>query len=95
MRDTRRYVIVDEAGPRRFYVWRGEDVSGVSGVGRVAWGCRFPDGATVMRWCVPGKPAGLTFYESVAELEEVHGHDGRTIVVWIDPARGSQRESWS
>lgn len=88
MRDTGGCAVYDEPGPRRFYLYRGDDVSGVSGRGRVAFGVRFPDGVAVMRWCVPGKPSGTTVYDSIADLEQIHGHDGKTCVVWIDYPSG-------
>lgn len=91
MRDTSQCDVYDESGPRRFYLYRGDDVTGASGTGRVAWGVRFPDGVAVMRWCVADKPRSTTVYDSVAEAEAIHGHDGKTCVVWIDYPADSWR----
>ena len=66
--------------PRRFVLMRDEDVTGVSGTGVVATGVEFPDGRTVMRWCVKGKPNSITMFDSIPEALEVHGHDGRTSI---------------
>lgn len=67
---------------RRFLLYRREDATGVSGTGSVAEGVEWCDGTVSMRWCVEGKPRGTTFYNSAAEVEEIHGHDGRTQIVW-------------
>jgi hypothetical protein len=66
---------------RKFYLLREEDVSGKSGTGIVAVGCMFPSGLCVMEWTTPIKSVG--HYHSIAELEALHGHEGRTKVVWL------------
>ena len=68
--------------PRVFYLQRDEDVTGKSGVGRVAWGIQFPDGKAALRWNTP--TASTCAYDSVADVEEIHGHEGRTRVVFIE-----------
>ena len=77
---------------RRFYLQRETDESGVSGIGQVAYGVQFADGMVVLRWCVPGVPSGTTVYESTNAVERVHGHNGKTQIVWLDsdhdPSRG-------
>ena len=68
---------------RRFVLSRSEDLTGVSGVGDVAEGVMFSDGTAVLRWTVP--PAQSTvFYDSIGDVVQIHGHDGRTTVRWID-----------
>ena len=67
---------------RRFHLVRDEDESGVSGVGLVAWGCVFPDGKAVLRWCV--ELTSTAVYDSVDELVAIHGHNGRTRIEWVD-----------
>ena len=69
-------------GLRRFYLNRMEDVSGQSGTGRIANGIQFPDGQCVLRWV--GKTPTTVIYNNIKELEGLHGHDGKTKVVWID-----------
>lgn len=68
--------------PRRFKLVRSEDESGVSGTGEVAHGVEFNDGVCVLRWMT--KYRSTTFYNSIFELEKIHGHSGKTVVVWFD-----------
>ena len=64
----------------RFHLERDEDESGVSGTGIVAEGVVFTDGTAVLRWRT--KPyASTAVYASLAELEHIHGHGGKTRVV--------------
>jgi len=65
---------------RKFYVQRTEDVSGLSGTGIVAVGVMFPSGLCVMEWTTPVKSVG--HYHSIADLEKIHGHEGKTQVIW-------------
>lgn len=67
---------------RRFILNRLEDATGISGDGPVAEGVRFTDGTCVLRWTVALKSTAI--YESVQELEAIHGHEGRTKVQWVD-----------
>ena len=67
---------------RRFYIQRNEDVHGLSGTGRVAEGVKFPDGTCVIKW--NSNTSSIAIYNNIEELEYLHGHDGKTIVVWID-----------
>lgn len=69
---------------RAFTLERTEDVSGISGTGTVADGVEFPDGFAVIRW--RGDRRSTVLWENVDQLLEVHGHDGRTTVVWEDDA---------
>lgn len=62
---------------RTFYLQRNEDWSGISGTGLVAVGFEF-DRLAMLHWL---DPQGSTFwYESVAMVERVHGHEGRTLI---------------
>lgn len=67
---------------RRFQLFRHEDESGVSGTGVVAWGCVFPNGQVSLTW--NGTPTSTAWYDSIEDLIEIHGHDGKTEVDWID-----------
>lgn len=69
---------------RRFYLRRDEDVTGRSGIGTVCWGVLFPDGAVATRW--NGTVAQTSAWSSIEDVIAVHGHDGATTVVWVDPA---------
>lgn len=68
---------------RRFNLQRNEDASGVSGVGVVAQGVEFDDGSCAMRWLTA--TASTAVYASADDLVTIHGHEGRTQLVWIDP----------
>lgn len=67
---------------KRFYVERLEDVTGISGAGIVATGTCYPTGRCVMEWCTEIK--SLAIYDSITQLQKVHGHGGKTVVRWID-----------
>lgn len=70
---------------RRFYLLRQEDESGVSGTGVVAVGVEFPSGQCVIEWVTKRTEGGsLGVYDSMAALEQVHGHGGKTEVCWQD-----------
>lgn len=67
---------------RRFYLERLEDESGVSGTGRVADGVCFLNGIAVLNW--RKELSSTAVYKSMFVLEEIHGHEGKTRIVWID-----------
>lgn len=67
---------------RRFNLIRKEDASGVSGVGNVAQGIQFDDGTCAMRWLTA--TASTAFYDSVNDVVVIHGHEGRTQVLFVD-----------
>jgi hypothetical protein len=75
---------------RRFHLQRDEDTSGVSGTGVVAEGIQFTDGHCALRWL--SDTASTVLYDSVGDLIAVHGHEGRTQVVWTDelPTAGAR-----
>jgi hypothetical protein len=79
--------------PRRFEPVRTEDVSGTSGTGVVARGVAYPDGAVHMQWLnadnedLETDSNGCAFKPAPDGLEatrEIHGHEGRTEIQWID-----------
>lgn len=67
---------------QRFVLCRDEDETGVSGTGDVADGVRFPDGTVAMRWRTG--TASTAVYDSVADVEAIHGHGGKTRIVFVD-----------
>lgn len=78
---------------RRFYLHRKEDNTGTSGEGIVAVGVEYPDGAVHMQWRNDENPNlntrsnGVAFKpapDGIEATREIHGHGGRTEVVWID-----------
>lgn len=61
---------------------RTEDVSGVSGTGRVAEGVQFDDGTIVLQWNT--KVSSLVIYKNIADLVTIVSHGGKTRVVLDD-----------
>jgi hypothetical protein len=68
--------------PRRFYLLREQDRSGISGLGHVADGVQFTDGTVVLHWC-SAYPA-TTIWRRLTDLLAVHGHGDTTRVCWLD-----------
>lgn len=67
---------------KRFLVNRVTDVSGVSGVGLVAEGTQFHDGQCAVSWY--GEHHILEVVKDLDTWLAVHGHGGRTKIVWVD-----------
>lgn len=67
---------------RRFKLIRNEDVSGLSGVGYVAEGCLFRNGKCVLCW--KSDHPSLNVYDSLEDIVYLHGHQGKTTIVFID-----------
>lgn len=71
-------------GVRRFTLVRDIDESGVSGTGEVAEGVVFDDDRAGMTWLTDSR--SIAFYPSIQVLERIHGHGGKTRVVFDDAA---------
>jgi hypothetical protein len=67
---------------RKFELVRTEDLTGISGTGTVAQGVEFDDGTCVMRWCT--KLSSTAIYSNARELVDIHGHEGRTTLRYIE-----------
>lgn len=67
---------------RRFELQRDIDETGVSGTGIVAEGAEFTNGFVVMQWLT--QYSTMEILENTKALEALHGHGGKTKVVWID-----------
>jgi hypothetical protein len=67
---------------RPFHLERVEDVHGVSGTGRVAEGCVFSNGWVALTWLTAH--TSVAFYPSMDHVEAVHGHNGKTRIVFED-----------
>jgi hypothetical protein len=85
-----------ETSPRRFYLHRTRDITGASGTGRVADGVLWPDGSATVRW--RGEDASVAHWDRMESAEHRHGHNGATMLVWLDepgsastPCAGSVR----
>lgn len=70
-------------GSRLFQLHRETDVTGISGTGIVADGVLFPDGVTVIRW--RGDHRSTVVWESLGDVDAIHGHNGATQIVWLTP----------
>lgn len=71
-----------ESSMRRFILRRNQDMSGISGTGVVAEGIRFSNGQAVLHWLT--QLSSVAVYHSVDVLVQVHGHDGSTVLEWVD-----------
>lgn len=67
---------------RVFELHRDEDETGVSGVGIVAEGVEFSDGEVAMRWIVGEHRSTVVWSQGVDAVEAIHGHNGRTRLVY-------------
>ncbi len=67
---------------KTFELIRHEDESGISGTGKVAEGIEFSNGKCALCWI--SKYRSVAVYDSLRELEQIHGHDGKTEVRWLD-----------
>lgn len=69
---------------RRFYIHRKEDVTGMSGTGRVGDGIEFENGQVALTW--KKELPSVTIFQSISVLERLHTHNGshQTKIVWID-----------
>lgn len=65
---------------RRFELHRVEDKTGVSGTGVIAEGLEFSDGHACLRWKTQYR--STTIYDSMKDVEAIHGHGGTTKIVW-------------
>ena len=67
---------------KRFVLNRTEDETGVSGTGVVAEGVLFSTGWVALTWLTAVN--SLVFYPSIANVEAIHEHNGKTIIEWLD-----------
>ncbi len=67
---------------RRFVLNRSEDECRISGTGLVAEGIQFSSGRCVIIWLT--ETPSIDLYESIGDVEKVHGHRGKTSIQWID-----------
>jgi hypothetical protein len=67
---------------RPFYLMRHEDASGVSGTGIVAEGVEFSNGMCALSFSSNYPHANV--YANIRAVIEVHGHGGKTEIVWCD-----------
>jgi hypothetical protein len=68
--------------PKLFYLKRTKDISGISGTGVVAFGACFFNGKCVICW--NSSHSSINEYDSIEDLEFIHGHEGATEIVWLE-----------
>lgn len=67
---------------RRFHLRRDQDETGTSGTGIVAQGVEFSNGFCALSWLTP--VSSICIYTSAHAVECIHGHGGKTVLVWDD-----------
>lgn len=72
---------------RLFHLIRDDDVSGVSGIGRVAEVVELENGKVVVGWLRGAKTVAV--FDSLDDVIAVHGHEGST---WLELERDSDLE---
>lgn len=77
---------------RRFYLFRKEDATGVSGVDRVADGVEFDNGVVCLTW--KSQFQSVTMFPSISLVEKLHTHLGQhdTRIVWVDEIHDNVEE---
>ena len=73
---------ISKSNMRIFYLYRKEDVSGLSGTGIVAQGCEFATGTVALVWLTAYST--ITIFPNMKELIALHGHDGKTEVRYYE-----------
>ena len=73
-------------GLRRFFLLRNKDLSGISGVGRIAEGILFHDGQVVLSWF--GRHHTIEVSPTLQDTIDIHGHSGHTVIEWLDEEEG-------
>lgn len=68
---------------RRFKLIRVEDETGISGEGVVAEGVEFTSGICVLSWLTEIRSIAA-IYDSIDVIDHIHGHNGKTLIVWDD-----------
>lgn len=66
---------------RLFYLRRLIDISGVSGIGRVAEGVVFDDGTVALRWLSSHR--SVEVWPTLGDMIAIHGHGGKSVVEMI------------
>ena len=69
---------------RRFQLIRRDDETGVSGTGVVVEGVVFSDGHAAIHWTGSKWPTTTPHPGGIESVLDVHGHDGKTVLMWLD-----------
>ncbi len=78
---------------RRFVLNRIEDETGISGTGHIADGVQFDNLKCVLCWRTA--ISSVAVYDSIEILEDIHGHNGKTVVEWIDTSKSEAEQMTS
>lgn len=70
--------------PRRFIFRRHQDHSSFSGEGVALEGVRWSHGGVKLMWL--GPLDSFVEWSSIEQAVTTHGHDGSTVIEWLDPA---------
>jgi hypothetical protein len=68
---------------KEFHLVRLEDETGISGTGVVARGVVLPSGTCILEWCT--FHSSINHYKNIGDVEEIHGHHGKTKLVMGPP----------
>ncbi len=63
-----------------FVLNRKEDETGISGTGIIAEGVQFTNGKCALNWL--SEYTSTALYDDVETLMKIHGHDGKTVIIW-------------
>ena len=74
---------------KEFHLVRIEDESGISGTGVVARGVVLPSGAVCMEWVT--FHSSICIYKNLADVEQIHGHNGKTQVIMGPPPEAAKK----
>lgn len=78
-----------DARPRRFVLKRKEDPTGISGIGVVAFGTEWPDRSVSLCWNTAWRSL-VCYPQGMRAVQEIHGHEGKTDIVWLDGFDGHE-----
>jgi len=78
--ETPEPVVKNASEIKTFYLNRQEDETGISGTGKVAFGIVLPTGRVAIEWT--SAHSSITVFENAKEMDEVHGHHGKTKMVF-------------
>lgn len=67
---------------KRFHFERKQDVSGISGTGRVAEGVILSTGEVVLNWL--GEHSSINIYHSINDVNFIHSHGSCTSIIFDD-----------
>ena len=86
---SRIHVDVHVNSIKEFYLKRDIDETGISGVGVVGRGVVLPSGVAIMEWQTPS--GSINIYRNLRQIEKVHGHGGKTVLVMGSPPAGTKK----